>query len=412
MGNRICNYFKKNFIGTISVVCFLFIFLPYIIVATYAGPSADDFSNLNNTLSQGGSSFLVNAVRASIYTYKNWQGTYFGNTATFIGGAIFHYGGMTALHIEYVLNIFIFFASCLYLFWTIFGHIFQSFSKRFNSTFLLTSLFCLMVLYDYDVSEVFYWHTGLAIYTLPVSFTLLSIAIVLKKNVTKKEIFIAAILTVFAAGGSLLVSAFVTGTIMLIVIYKSYEEKKVDKTVICFLTALIGSLTNTLAPGNFIRHARLSDDFPVFSSIRYGLVNTFKALWEYVGNGTVILILCACLLLFNSLKESRIKFINPVLLMLLLYIGSAIIEFPLYLGYAAGGMLTRCLFVRKTSMALFMTISALNLTGWISRRTKSGFSFSHEYVTIIISLFFVASVSVFPHDCWDNTKPFKIWNDI
>ena len=394
------------------VSCFLFLSIPYLIIATYAGPSADDFSNLNHTLGLEGSNFLIKAIHASIDTFKGWQGTYFGNTFTFVGGALYHYGGVFALHIEYFINVLVYFMSSLFLFLRIFKKIDMTSSKRIGMSFIVTALFNLMILYDYDVSEVFYWHTGLAIYTLPMSFAILAIACVLKDNLSRIEVIIVAILAFCAAGGALDISAFVTGSLLLIAFYKSYTSKRFDRTISCFVIALIGSLINCLAPGNFVRHAVISDKFPIADSFRYGFTNTFKAIWEYVGNGTIILLFCLCLLLFNHLKETNIKFVNPFVMGGVLFLGSIIIDFPVYLGYASGELPLRCLFVRKVSMGLFIIISAINLTGWLSKKVQNGFTYKKEFVAIMIGIVLIASTNLFPRDCWNTVKPFKIWNDL
>ncbi len=394
------------------IALFLFLVVPYLIVATYAGPSADDFSNLNNTIAHVDKLFFMKAIHASINSFVGWQGTYFGNILAFLGGAIFHFGGVYALRIEFIINILIFFMSSLFLFWRIIEIIDVSYTKRMKVSLVVASLFSLMILYDFDVSEVFYWHTGLAVYTIPTSLTLLTIACAIKKDMSKKDLIVVAGLSFCAAGGALDIAAFVTGSLMLIAIYKSFISKKADNIIICFIVALIGSLINCLAPGNFVRHGIMTEKFPIADSFRYSFANTVKSFWEYVGNGTIILLFCICLLLFNNLKDTNIKFVNPFVMIGLLFVGSIIIDFPVYLGYASNTIPLRCIFVRKVSMTIFIIISALNLTGWLSKKVDEVFLYKKEFVAIISGLVLIAFTNIISEDCWNVIKPFKIWNDL
>ena len=70
---------------------------------------SDDFTNLVSVLEKEDSSFLMKAIHTSKIVYFTWQGTYFGNLYTYIAGAIFHFGGIFALHIEYLCVILFFF---------------------------------------------------------------------------------------------------------------------------------------------------------------------------------------------------------------------------------------------------------------------------------------------------------------
>ena len=104
-------FMKKNanIFLIISIICFFFMLVPYLLTATYANPSADDFSNLIGTMSQTGSSFLEKAIKQSVHIYVVWQGTYTGNFLTAFGGLIYYKSGVWGLHLEYMVNILIFF---------------------------------------------------------------------------------------------------------------------------------------------------------------------------------------------------------------------------------------------------------------------------------------------------------------
>ncbi len=406
-------YFRNRYIDMAMIALYLFFIVPFILVAFYAGPSADDFSNLHHTLSSEGNTFFGKAIYASVDTYMKWQGTYFGNAFTFIGGAIYHYGGLAALRCEYIINILFFFTSCTYFFWRLVGMVFTASRQRIRITLLIATIFNLMILHGFDVSEVFYWHTGLGMYTIPLSCALLSIGIALKHSISIIDMVVAITLAVAASGGALDISAFVTGSLCLIVAYRICTTKKMHQTAYVFIAALIGSLINVIAPGNYVRHAVISDEFPVLGSFKYGVVNTFEAQWEYVGNGTIIIVFCLCICLYNMLKEQeRIKYINPFLLMLILFWGSVIIDFPVYLGYSLATFPLRVLFVRRVTMVIFFIVWALNLTGWISKRLGEELAYKKEFIAVVIGLVVVSFALIFPQNVWTTVNPFKMWHDL
>lgn len=391
---------------------YFFMIFPYFKVAFFANPSADDFSNLYSTLHYSGQSFLEKAIRQSWHTYETWQGTYFGNFLTYAGGIIYYRFGLLGIHLEYVLNILLFYCALFSFSYVLSKKIFESSKSVYTLAFILASLISFMILYDFDVSEVFYWHTGLCMYTVPLSISLFVFAILIKRNVSNAYLLIGSVLSFIAAGGSLDISAFVCGVSLLLFLYRSRKINGVDKTIVVFLVGIIGAFFNVLSPGNYDRHDLITDQFPVWNAIQYSNAGVFRNLCTFVQNGTIVFFIILCILLFGKLRTSNILFVNPVLLMITLYAGLVIIDFPVYLGYAGDYFPLRCEFVRKVASTIFLCIVLINATGWIAKKTESCFVFSMEFISaLIISLFLALHVCV-PIGALDTVKPFKIYNDI
>lgn len=403
---------KKNVILVFSIIIFFLMLLPYLYIATYASPSADDFSNLSSTLRQNNVSFWGKAISQSINTYKAWQGTFTGNFVTFMGGYIYYKFGVFGLHIEYICNICLFFIAI----WSVTLNITKMFStnklETLTFTFITATLVLFIALYDFDVSEVFYWHTGLAMYTLPLSLSLFQISIIIKKEIKRREIIAASILGFIAAGGSLDISAFACGVSLLFALHKILKMKKIDYTIIIFVITLTGAVINVAAPGNYVRHAAFSEEFPIWSSLMYSYTGVCKAVWKYVGNGTIYFIILLCTLLFNKLKEAQIVYINPVLLAILLFIGAVIIDFPVYLGYSGSSLPLRCEFVRRVTLTIFMFAVSFDTMGWFAKKSINNIHFSAEIHIMFVIVSFIALNSCVPSGSWGNVKPFKIYNDI
>ncbi len=395
-----------------SALLLFFVIFPYLVVVKYASPSADDFTNINNVLNQANPLFLGKVIRASINTYKGWQGTYTGVFLCFLGSGIYQKFGIFGLHLEYFCNIVFFFLSVC----CVVGNIVKKLKlekKEFLSlTFVITSLLSFIILYNYDVSEVFYWHTGLTVYTIPLCFSLLTLAFLLKNELKIWEIVLISFIGFLGAGGSLDISAFVCGVTLLVAVYESLVNKKISNSFVVFIATFVGAIVNVIAPGNYSRHSIISDQFPVLNSIKYSFSGVFKAFWEYIGNGTMILLLLLCFFIFNTLKRTEIKFINPLLLAFILFMGSAIIDFPVYLGYAGGSLPIRCEFVRRVSMAIFVLVVLLDTTGWIATKTDKIVHLSIENSMAVVIAIVISLNACVPIGSWDNVKPFKIYNDI
>lgn len=402
----------RRFFLVLAMLLYFFMIFPYFKVAFFANPSADDFSNLYSTLHYSGQSFLEKAIGQSWHTYETWQGTYFGNFLTYTGSIIYYKFGLLGVHLEYVLNILLFYCALFSLSYVFSRKIFESSSNSYTVSFILASLISLMILYDFDVSEVFYWHTGLCMYTVPLSISLFVLAILIKKKVSNAYLLIGNVLSFIAAGGSLDISAFVCGVSLLLFLYRSRKKNGIDKTIVIFLTGIVGALFNVLSLGNYDRHGLITDQFPVWNAIKYSNAGVFRNLCTFVQNGTIVFLIIFCVLLFRKLRASNILFVNPVLLMLILYVGSIIIDFPVYLGYAGDYFPLRCEFVRRTASTIFLFIAFINMTGWIAKKTERNFSFSIEFIAaLIISAFLTLHVCV-PIEALDTVKPFKIYNDI
>lgn len=404
---------KDNAYLACSIILFVLVILPYLIVATYASPSADDFSNLLVTFRSTGATFWEKAVDASIECYKTWQGTYTGSFICFTAGYIFYKFGLFGLHLEYICNICLFFLAIWCVMFSVFNRFNIECKKIFSWTFITTSVIVFAILYDFDVSEVFYWHTGLSVYTVPLSVSLFVIAILLKERIKNWEIIVASLLGIIAAGGALDISAFVCGTSLLISFFKCIKNKQIDKSSMVFLATFLGAVINAAAPGNYVRHKVISDQFPIWNSIKYSCSGIVKALWDYSGNGTIILLIILGLFLFNKLKKANFTYVNPILLAVLLFIGLVIIDFPIYLGYASGNDFPlRVEFVRRVSMSIFLFALILNTMGWFAKKSEKELQCSIENYIAVVVMTVIALSTCAPSGCWDGIKPFKIYSDI
>lgn len=409
--------YSKNRIVTmgLAILCLLSVIIPYLLVAFYAGPSADDFSSLYSTLCQPGSNFFVKAIRLGLDGYFTWQGTYFVWVLGLLAGSIFHYGGTFALHIEYIVGILFFFFSVAFVIYKFVRNL--NLIKRFTIiiSLILSSCISIIILYNYDVSEVFYWHSGATAYTIPLSISLIVVGLILSQHFDRKTIIIASLLAFLACGGPLSIAAFTCECTFLVAIYRLHIFKKIDSSMIVFAVAFAGALINTLAPGNYIRHtaASGSTSLPIVQSITYSLVSNLKSFWDFFKNGKILVVFLVCILLFNTLKKSKIEFINPAVVTILFYVCSAVIDFPVFLGYGKTWYYPlRCQFVRNVTMTFYVFVIAINLTGWVACKCLCVVKVSRELMIGIVATIIIMLGFKLSQDSWESIIPLKMYSDL
>ena len=239
---------KRKEIRIGSIVLFLVLLLPYIFAALYANPSGDDFAAMDDVINAGANTYLGKVLFCVADLYRTWQGTYFGGFCAYIGSGVFDKFGLFGIHLEYVITI------CLY-FSVFFLFIRELLNCVLNNnttviSLIISSILLFVILYDSNVSDLFYWHSGLSIYTIPITCGLAALIFLMDNKLGVWRIVFAAILAFLCSGGALNVSAFICLLSLLVLAYRVYTKKRVFDSIIVFGTALMGAIINVLAPGN------------------------------------------------------------------------------------------------------------------------------------------------------------------
>lgn len=352
--------------------------LPILIACLYVTPSADDFSN---SVAFKGKGLNLGVVRLNLsltkQVYYNWQGTYSGCILIFI--PVYYWFGLVGLRAECVLGFILFFLSlfvCLFSICSLF-----KIDKEKKLTFSLALFFfCIFFIANFtNITEIFFWHTGLCMYTVPLSFSFLAFSLYLQYNnwkYKKMTLVLGSFIAFIAAGGVLNISAFLCSTLLLFVFFDFLQEKKINPTVIIFIAAFIGAIINTAAPGNFVRQNIIIEREHRSTSLAQALYNSVINVLSYIVSDLQIGIIIPALIIifivsYYAVKNSSIVFKYPGLVFIYSLLCCVISVFPVLFGYAGKNLPLRGIFVERVVILFYAIIIMIYWAGWLS---KKGFS--------------------------------------
>lgn len=313
---------KELFAWMIVVLTVIFT----MIACGYSFFQADDFSHYNEVREMSDSTLLIRSFQYLEYWYKTWAGIYF---AIFVNAVMspLEYGGVTGLRIFLEINCLLFFIT-LYLMIDAINRYLAIEVKSIYIYAVITVLLMNLGVYG----EIFYWFSGACSYSMPLSFGMLGIYLMLEGKMAQKSYFfiIASFLVFLAAGGTLEIAGIISYILLFFVGIDWYLNRKINK---CFFSvfgsAFLGSIINVLAPGNYKRHS--------------GEVNLFKggvdairiSIQEFGGvflNALFVVTFIACIFIGFKIKK-KIALRQILLLGVILWLGTVVTIYPVALGY-------------------------------------------------------------------------------
>lgn len=398
----------KKIVLLIIVASFVY---PIIHATIYAIPYSDDFSKMV-TYKSYDCGFWEYLFLNVVDFYKNWQGTYF---AALIGGIpTYYFGGILALRLEMFGNTVLFFVALYFSVQSVLTYFGINREKRrlAELLYVVTGLFFL--LNQTRLEEVFYWHSGMASYTLPLSCTLVSIICYLNYEVSKYKkswLLMGIITAVCAAGGALNVSAFLCAALLFFIGYNFVIHKKNDRNIIIGIVAFAGSLLNAAAPGNFVRHSLVDSEIRLGGTLFATAVRVSDTIADSMQNGLLLpVVIVVFLTSYNYLKQSEFAFRYPGFVSIYGLFAIYVTDFPVLLGYSFRLMPERCVFVEQLAIVLWFIIVSIYWGGWASQ--KECFSFSKEWYIVIVLVCILPLSSYFSITRLMEFTPYKIVTNI
>lgn len=374
----------------ILTLIILTLIVPVIIGCFYGLPSADDFSNSLKWKNYAGNHIKCVFEFALDY-YKTWQGTYTG--LLICGIPIYYLLGLNALRACMILTILLFVISCHLLI--------RAFTKLINIpqeqyVLSITLILLLAIFYLFstnDLDEIFYWYTGIGVYTFPLGLSLLSIYCYINHHLTtmKRYLILGIIFAIGGAGGALDISAFLCSVLLFGITYQFIVLKSFDRGIWIGFAAILGSIINTIAPGNFTRHTAFDEKIRPISALLNTIYRLTHVLSTELKSGFIVIIVIT-ILLFSSktLKNSTFMFKYPFLVTIYGLFGIIITDFPVLLGYSDLKIPNRVAFVEHTSIFLYLCLITFYWGGWISKNNI--FDFNKTSI-LILSLICIISFS-------------------
>lgn len=328
-------------------------FIPIMITSAYTFYSADDFSVISDA-GRYGTNTIICALKYAVQCYFTWQGTY---TSSFLMVFLspLNGGGYVWLRAVMISNVLLFGGSL----WVFVKGVCRSLNMdKINYQILFYSLCIIGVLAFQGWTEIFYWFTGAMVYSFPMSFCLLGAGIALQSN-NIKGICVSALLMFFSAGGSLEIAG-IGCFVLLGVCFVKWTLKKVEiKDYIIFGFAFLGALINTVAPGNYVRHAAIDDTgLHIGRALIFTVLEVARNVEELLFDTPCIFLVFVAGIIGASVgKRAHYKKIRGGGTIVVLCIMAPFITyFPVFLGYSKLGVPNRCKFVETIVIILALMI--------------------------------------------------------
>lgn len=311
----------------IALLCIAIMVMPTIISSAYSVLVADDFS-AGSMFGKG-----YTGIKYLKYYYEGWQGTYTGLILIPLLSPIAH-GGILSLRIIAIIVSTLVYVSYAYLVDSIVVSINECSNLWMRVGAIIFSLYMLTSFMSYF--EVYYWFTGIAVYTVPMIAGMVGLALFFfNKNGSIWKYVVSGVLGIIASGGALAIPGFCCYFLFITLIYKILKEKRISLSqVIVFIIWVVGALINAAAPGNFARHS-VVDSTGVHPL--QGLMLSIKLLlgrllWFTESTSLVaglLLFLACAVVLLPSQKKISLSYIWASILLFLMPI---VTIFPVALG--------------------------------------------------------------------------------
>lgn len=407
----------KNVLWTIIVTLFLLLFIvPYLYLAFFGTIAQDDFSMLLTISRLPVDTFLERVYYFAVNFYIDWQGTFFSNILFSVFLIPFHRFGNFIIQTEMFLGITFYLLSMFYMFYKLVSKITDNYVNRNVITGMIVgTCFVTIIFHSICVKDVFYWISGMVVYLIPLALAFLSLAILLDDNSNKFKYVLGALMAFLSSGGSTNVAAFTCFSTLMLTVLDTLRKKKFGWNGIFFLAAFIGAIINVMAPGNYVRYNGTPNTDNAVIALKLSVqavIARYK--WPYVMVFSFICITVIMIFIQNDddiiNKLKRIKFINPILLAIILFWGEVIIDFPVFLG--ATFLSERNIFMAKNALSIFTILFLADTIGYLNNRFDLSRMINKKTLAIVLVMCITSAILIISLD--DKTKeyPYVIVNDI
>lgn len=267
---------------------------------------------------------------------------------------------------------------------------------RFIAALLI--IFCMTSYRSYQ--EAFYWFTGATAYSLPLSFLLLTLAMMVcidnKSDKSKRTVSMTVVAVIFAligCGGTITASGTVCYVALIIGVYYFLRDRKVSiPNIAIFATLLAGCVIYIVAPGNYVRLESSGNEVNILVAIK----NTFAHMYtEYywLFHNTNFIFIALIFVAVGILSFSRIEvdLKKYSILTVMLLATPFVTVFPLVLGYGCLLVPNRCMFICET----FMIVSVCNMFFTIGKWIASYFNEREtRLVIVMLGITFVSLIAI------------------
>jgi len=250
---------------------YIFVVIPFLLLAFYCHPSADDYWQTNIAIEKG-------IWQAYLEILQTWSGRYFTMMLTASNPLVFHsLAGYKILPVVFFLS---FLGSSAYFIRAVLS------ASRWSTIWFLTLIiFALYLSFMPTVAQVFYWMSGVLHYQVAhimflILFGLL-IRVTYKQQLSWPNWFLAGVLIFLIAGSNETVTGIQFFLLFSLLCLNFLLNGKINiKLIGLFLIAAFGTALLVLSPGNNVRIAAYPNHgqfwFSTFYATAISLNNTFN----------------------------------------------------------------------------------------------------------------------------------------
>ena len=349
---------KLGLINTACIIAILYVVVVIVYAASFSVVGSDDISN----------AYKIGVYKAPFFyfikcclaytkrTYLGWGGNY---SSLFIMSFLspMNNFGFTQQRLVMVLNALFFIIALGYFAWTIMKPLGKGL-LHVKLFFLFIVLFCVFGFEVYP--EAFFWFTGAACYTFPMSFVLLGLAAFVRIPNSKSvsPMVFAIILGPWSMGGCLMISALGCFVAVLYCIYFFISNHRIPRRcIIALITWFVFAGLNAFAPGNYLRYTSSAHSgVHLFRSL-INTVDMSSTRWNHIfTNSCFVFLLIVLCLVGAELSKSISDTIDLKMTMIAGLIGLLtpwVASFPLAVGYDTSIIVpNRCMFIIDISIIL------------------------------------------------------------
>lgn len=271
---------------------------------------------------------------------------------------------------------------------------------------------CVMGIFSFTGwTEVFYWFSGAAVYSFPMSFLLLGVAIALRtKGIGEK--CVAGVLIFLAMGGALEIAGVGCFVLLGICILKWLTNSLKIRDGFIFGTAFLGALINTVAPGNYIRHAVIDDTgLHLGMAVIHTVLEVMQTVEALLYDVPCILLIIAAVIIGASIDRAENTVDKKILFMIVLLclLAPFVTCFPVFLGYSMTAFPNRCKFIETVVIiCAFVIISAV--AGYVMSEKLRSMRKGETCVCVILFLILMSSLN--PSWRASQYMVVQMWEDV
>lgn len=358
----------ERIISIIAIISILYMSITMIYATSYTVLVSDDFSHaLGVGVYRVG---FVEYLKASFafvkYMYFGWVGSYFGMFLQALLSPVNNFW-FRQLKCVMILNSILFYLALVFFAWKALSM--NKGEKRFVKLVIIAiTVFAICGFQSYP--EIFFWYSGAASYTIPLSILLFALVLFLKGFESNNVLHIvgAVVLGVMAMGGSLTLVGMGCFAAFIMCLYYVLKEKSVPiKNVIVLFVWICAAGINALAPGNYARHAVMDQSGVHPLKGLYFSTKMVDARWDYFLKETSFVLILLMVLLIGFMwgkkTDDKRERIIKIVVSFVGLVTPIVAAFPAALGYSSDFMQDRVGFMIDFAIIL----SSINLANILGR---------------------------------------------